>query len=89
MLPMRAVSLKVVPGLSLRPTNATPSLKGGKNVVGKNGTAAMANTAAMPPAATHPRGAASTLVSALAYHALTHACTLVSPWSSPLMLGSR
>ena len=37
--PMRVVSARVVPGFSLRPTSATPSLNGGRNVVGKKGTA--------------------------------------------------
>jgi hypothetical protein len=51
------VSVSVTPGFRRRPISSVPSLKGGRKVVGKNGTAAAATSTATPAAAMAAFGA--------------------------------
>ncbi|MNV42898.1 hypothetical protein D3C71_1345960 [compost metagenome] len=58
-------SASVTPGLSRMPMSSVPSLNGGKNVVGKNGTAAADSATATALTARAVRGRASTATSPL------------------------
>ena len=55
-----ADSASVTPGFRRMPMSSVPSLKGGKKVVGKNGTAATESTTATALTAMAMRGRAST-----------------------------